>query len=430
MPALLAPALAALAAVLLALMVTAGPLVPPAAAAPSNPFCAQAPQPLPNAAGTPWPQVEFGSDRTRLFSQGSGVTVAVIDSGVDATSPQLGRVLPGLDTAAGRGAANTDCAGTGTQAAGIIAAKSLRNIGFHGIAPAATILPVRVFEDTQGVEHPVPAAALANAIDYAVQQGATVLSISVGIAADDPAVATAVQQAQDNDVLVVAAVGDQNDSGTPFFSEYPAKYPGVLAVGALDPYGIAWGNSRPAAYLDLVAPGADVVTTQIGKVLAAASGTRLAAAYVAGVAALVRSRYPQMKADQVAHRLTATAVAAPGGTDRQDYGLGLVNPYGALTDTLADTKPATIPGLPPASVDPVRAAHEAAWARGYRVAWWLTGAAGVLVLVTLVLAVAVPYGRRRRWRPGFAPPPPQPADEEPSPPVLLFEDQQQLQDHR
>jgi membrane-anchored mycosin MYCP len=411
----------------LAVTVPVGPFVGPAAAAPSNLYCSQPPEPAPSPGATPWPQAVLGPDRAWPFSRGGGVTVALIDSGVDKSHPQLsGHVLPGVDAVAG-GPADTDCAGTGTQAAGVIVAQQRPRIGFHGIAPDATILPIRVFEDGQGADQPVPGAVLANAINSAVGQGADVLSISVGTSGDDPAVKAAVQHAEDQDVLVVAAVADLGNNQAPFYSDYPARYDGVVAVGGLDPTGARSASSGSGSYLDLVAPAVDVVTTQIGKVLAAGNGNRLAAAYVAGTAALVRARFPNMSAADVVHRLTATAVAAPGGTERQFYGRGLVNPYGAVTETVTNAKPAAVPGLPPRSVDPVRVAHEAAWARGYRLAWWLTGAAVALALGILLFAVAVPRGRRRHWHSAIAPSPPQPADEEPSPPVLLFEDQQQLQ---
>jgi membrane-anchored mycosin MYCP len=225
------------------------------------------------------------------------------------------------------------------------------------------------------------------------------------------------------DVLIVAAVGDDNGASRPNRTPYPAAYPNVLGVGAIDESTLVLPESGAGPFVDLVAPGGAVVSTQRGGGLVIDDGTAYAAAYVAGAAALVRARWPQMPAAEVARRLTATAAPAPGGLDSAAYGSGIVSPYGAVADQLASGAPGDLPGLGRDSdEDRARARN---WTSSANLAMLLAAIAVLSTLACIGIAAAAPRGRRARWRPRVAARPVQRhEDEEPAPPVRLFADRE------
>jgi membrane-anchored mycosin MYCP len=232
-----------------------------------------------------------------------------------------------------------------------------------------------------------------------VDSGASVLNLSVAGYADFPELRSAVEYAVTRDVLVVAAVGNGQQDGAEL-SSFPAAYDGVLGVGAIDIDGARTATSQVGPYVDLVAPGAGVLTTTRVGGHAYASGTSYAAPFVSATAALVRAAWPGLSAPEVARRLLATASPARG--DRHAYGAGVVNPYRAVTDGLDLTEPVALPAYVPESPDEASLA-EAAWhARVGALAVWATVAILGVVLVFSFVAVVVPRGRRRRWRPGMA----------------------------
>ena len=166
---------------------------------------------------TPWPQSSLAPERVWPFTTGAGVTVAVIDSGTDATHDQLGgRVLAGFDFLGNAPGATTDCVSHGTAVASIIAAQRVQGVGFQGVAPGARILPVRVSDrevDDEGNASgdTVSAAKFAQAITYAVNQGAKVINLSIVLYEDSAAVKAAVRGALARNVVLVAAVGNRHE---------------------------------------------------------------------------------------------------------------------------------------------------------------------------------------------------------------------------
>ncbi|BCJ27668.1 hypothetical protein Asera_17760 [Actinocatenispora sera] len=340
----------------------------------------------------PWAVKRIAADRAWPISQGSGVTVAVLDSGVNAQHRQLaGRVEAGTDLVRGKGTADTDCAGHGSMVAGIIAGKRVDGSGFYGVAPEATILPIRIAEDLGTFEHGSP--RIAAAIRYAVDHDATVINMSL-TTEDSPQLRSAVGYAHEHGVVMVAATGNQADDKP----RYPAAYPDVIAVGGIDSSGGHDSESVTGDWVDLAAPSTGIVAPAgIGSGYLSEKGTSFAAPVVAGTAALIRAYRPELTPDQVATRLEATADHPVDGHN-DEVGYGVVNPYRALTEVLGEPNgAATAAGgaLPAAAsrtgaADPVRTA--ALWA-----------AVGLLavVIALLLLAVVVPAGRRRGWRPGL-----------------------------
>jgi membrane-anchored mycosin MYCP len=321
---------------LLVLLVLAAAVIlgsPPHASAYAPTCGARSPNsPAPGApTETPWAQDRLGTDRLGALATGRGVTVAVIDSGVDRANRTLGEVLGGGDLLDKAGDGLLDCVGHGTAVASLI------NGNDHGVAPKATVLSVRVTEqeevDGSTVGRTAGSAALATAIRRAVDQGADVMNLSLVSYADNAQVRAAVADAVARDVVIVAAVGNRGDQGNP--TPYPASYDGVIGVGAIGLDGRRLPTSQVGTYVDLVAPGAQILAAgQLHE------GTSFAAPFVAAAAALVREYRPKLTAGQVVARLLATADPTPGEPNSPEYGHGLVNPYRALTDQL---NPATGP---------------------------------------------------------------------------------------
>lgn len=374
---------------------------PVAVAAPPAGACQGEPEPARPAVGElPWAQRALDLNRTWPHSTGAGVTVAVVDSGVDADHPQLRHtVLPGADFhLVGNLAGNFDCVSHGTAVASIIVAAPAEGVGFRGVAPGARVLPVRITDrelNDGGEATPISPDVVAAGIRYATDQGAGVINLSLSGYGDFPAIRDAIAHAQARDALVVAAVGNR-DGQAPGLS-YPAGYDGVLGVGSIDIQGVRAEGSLAGPQVDLVAPGQDVLAAARGAGHDYRAGTSFAAPFVSGVAALVRARYPSLDARQVARRLMATAAPAPGGQDSPEYGAGIVDPYRAVTEDLSGREPLALPPVEPIPPDPAEI-REASWWRatgvGARVGAGLVFAA---IVVVVVVALAVPAARRRRW---------------------------------
>jgi membrane-anchored mycosin MYCP len=308
-------------------------------------------------------------------------------------------VLPGADFfLVGDLPGNFDCVAHGTATASIIAASPVPGVGFRGVAPDARILPVRIHDrefNDAGQATPINPGTVADGIRYAADSGARVINLSLSGYGDFPAIRDAVAYAQAKDVLVVAAAGNHAELGS--IPSYPASYDGVLGVGSINIEGVRAEGSQAGSYVDIVAPGEEVVVASRVAGHYYGSGTSFAAPFVSGVAALVRSAYPNLTAKEVAQRLIATADPAPGGKNSTEYGAGIVDPYRAVTEDLSGREPLSAPGVSPKPPDP-RELREAAWWADMSVGA-KTGAGLVIaaIVVAAILAVALPRARRRRW---------------------------------
>ena len=269
-------------------------------------------------------------------STGTGVTVAVVDTGVDSNHPDLaGQVLPGADFITGAEGTVTDPNGHGTHVAGIIAAAAGNGEGIAGVAPGARILPIRVL----GANGSGYLSDAANGIVYAADHGADVINLSISSTTSIDAMTNAIAYARSRGVVVVAAAGNTRANGSPV--SYPAADPGVLAVAATDSAGRFAPYSNAGDYVDVAAPGSAVLSTFPGG-YRTMSGTSMAAPHVAGLAALVRAADRALTPDQVERVIESSAVdlGAPGRDD--DYGFGRVDAAAALASvpTPAESAPA------------------------------------------------------------------------------------------
>ncbi|RBM17250.1 serine protease [Prauserella sp. PE36] len=357
----------------------------------------------------PWAQDLLAPDLAWQASTGQGQRVAVISTGVDDSPFLAGKVVGSADVAPadpyGRDSGKADCLGTGTGAAGIIAGAELPGIGFRGVAPGARILSAKVVGDSHPTgSQPADAVSpdtLADAIDWAAGQDASVIAVSSVSYRDSARLRDAVRRALAGDAVVVAAVGDASQNDPPGTTPYPAAHPGVLGVGAITRTTEITRFSRPGE-VDLVAPGEDVVVPRPGGGLGTAAGTAYATAYVAGAAALVRAYRPQLSTEDVARRLLATATPASEGTGSAAYGHGIVNPHQAVLAGTAAGAPVALPPMTTEAATAEELARQRETARSTTLAFGLTAAGVALAALLAAVAVFGPRGRRRRWRSGRA----------------------------
>jgi subtilisin family serine protease len=229
--------------------------------------------------------------------------------------------------------------------------------GVIGVAPQARILSVRVIPDRadphykQYEREPETCIqqSLARGIDYAVAHGARVISMSIGYSAPSAAVRQELQAAYDHGVVVIASAGN---SGAPSArageapESFPANYPGVISVGAVDPSGAVAGFSSDNLSVQVAAPGVSVPAQGRDGQYWSVSGTSPACALVAGVAALIKSKYPGLAPDLVASAMTSTTTDRPAGGYDSQVGFGIVDAAAALAKAgqLAGARPAQ-PGV-------------------------------------------------------------------------------------
>jgi hypothetical protein len=276
-----------------------------------------------------WNLPMIGAPAAWAASSGdASVTVAVIDTGVDLDNRDLvGRLdtehdkdFVGHDTVAQDEDGKTP--GHGTAVASIIAAKANNAIGIAGIAPGVRILPIRVLDKkATGTD-----TDLALGIRWAADHGAGVINISIGGTVGTSVLSDAVDYATSKDCVVVAASGNFLNAGMPEGElAYPAAFPDVIAVGAVDHDKWIYQYSQVGRELDLVAPGVEVWTVGRDNRLQKMTGTSMASPHVAAVAALVRSRFPSWSAAQVGDRLCSTAEddAWVSGFD-ETFGWGII----------------------------------------------------------------------------------------------------------
>jgi membrane-anchored mycosin MYCP len=294
---------------------TAAPAWSAQGAAPGN----AGPRLLPRAGEwwlTTWKMVP----RVWPLSEGAGVTVAVLGTGVQASVPDLrGVVLPGGDLTGRHSNAETDFDGSGTMMAVLIAGQGY-GTGMIGMAPKAKILPVVVNAGaTDGISDP---ATIAAGIIYAANHGARVIDVaqeypSASASGCDATEQAAVSYALARDIVVVAAAGDTSlIGGAP---AEPASCAGVLAVGALRPNRVLWPEDARQPYITVVNPGAGLISSgRDGHLITGVNGTAAASALAAGAVALIAMLWYQ-----VIQRVTGTALTEGGQVPNDSFGYGI-----------------------------------------------------------------------------------------------------------
>jgi type VII secretion-associated serine protease mycosin len=302
-------------------------------------------------------------------TQGQGVVVAVIDSGVNGNVSDLsGAVIQGPDlTGVHTSPANANWGMHGTWMASLIAGHGHDgSSGIIGVAPKSKVLSIRVITDKgdpnfRAYEHETASQSqgeLASAIRYAVNAHAAVISMSLGYSLQSLVVRAALQDAYEHNVVVVASAGNSEaqaparPGGQAPYS-FPADYPGVLAVGALTESGQPAGFSSSNLSVQVAAPGSAVPAQGRDGKYWIVTGTSPACALTAGVAALIRSRYPDLPDAEVIRAITSstTPSSRPAGGYDDQVGFGEVNAGAALTEA------GKLAALVPASVGPRPDSH-------------------------------------------------------------------------
>ena len=345
------------------------------------------------------------------LSRGDGVLVAVLDTGVNARHPDLaGAVIPGPDLTGDAGepvmwghhgtAMASLIAGRGhsTPPTGGPARNGSADSGVIGVAPAARVLSVRVTlengDPLREKQHPGGRDALARGIRYAVDHGADVISMSLGggsgVWEGSAAEEEAVQYAISHGAVLVASSG--NDGDTTNRKNFPAAYPGVIAVGAVDRRLAVAPFSNRQDYLSVVAPGTGIVTADGADSYVVGDGTSSAAAMVAGIAALIKSAHPELSPYHVRTAIELGTRRRPADGYSRASGHGVANALLALRAADRLASPAPTPAA--AGVGPDGYFGDGPAARPAPLS-------RLPVVLGMVLLTAVMSGRvlvRHRWR--------------------------------
>ncbi|MFY9806309.1 MAG: type VII secretion-associated serine protease mycosin [Pseudonocardiaceae bacterium] len=369
--------------------------------------------------------------QAQKFATGHDQRVAVIDSGVQPHARLLGRLIDGGDYIENR-TGLFDCDGHGTVVAGLIAAAPDPGTGFIGVAPAAQILairqastfysvPLRQLDNGQQIHSPSAGdtVSMAQAVMRAVQLGATVINISEAACfpaerdqVNAPDLQAAVHHAVEHNVVVVVAAANTSSTckqNSPGAAVTTISSPGwfdndVLTVAATDDNGEPADFSIRGPWVDVAAPGTGAVSLAAGRPglttalvdahgqARALDGTSFATPYVAGIAALVRERHPNLTARQVMHRIEQTAQRPAGQAGRsEELGYGMVDPVAALTAVLPEEH-----GGAPASVNAAKLSgfHPPPPDNTPRIVA-LVGSAVALLLLGLTVVIAQTTKRHR-----------------------------------
>ncbi|MCW2926631.1 MAG: Thermophilic serine proteinase [Thermoleophilia bacterium] len=268
---------------------------------------------------------------------GAGAVVAVIDTGVDASHPDLaGRVLPGRDFSGSSTGAQVDRVGHGTAVASIIAASGA---GMAGLAPDARIMPLKVFRDSAGG---FSMSGYLAAIRYAADEGADVINISLGCGGTtscfSQAELDAIAYANAKGTIVIAAAGNGDSAGqgmnndAPETPDFPSGYelPGILSVTSSSRLGnwSSWSNYG-ATGVDIAAPGEGILTAAPGNAYRTVTGTSFSAPYASGAAALIAAAHPEATAADLRARLISSVVPTSSLRSRTVSG-GILNANAAM----------------------------------------------------------------------------------------------------
>ncbi|WP_285568427.1 S8 family serine peptidase [Actinoallomurus iriomotensis] len=357
--------------------------------------------------GQQWTLDALHISRAWRYSRGNGVTVAVLDTGVDGHQADLaGRVIDGPDfTGHGRKPGGRYWGRHGTEMASLIAGHGHgagATAGVMGVAPDAKILSIRV---TWELNDPVrndhaqvnrARDAVAKGIRYAADHGAQVISMSLGggnlFYNGNAAEEAAIKYALGKGTVLVASAGNDGDGANR--RNYPAAYPGVIAVGATDRAFKAAKFTNRHTYISVAAPGVEIVSADAaGHGYILGTGTSSSAAFVAGMSALVKARYPNLTAQEVKQALEEGATHRPPDGRSNEIGTGVADAYGALRTAARINKAehdGTSVHTPPTAARPAPTASEHSDPDLMLIA--VLSGGGTLILLSLILG----WRQRRR----------------------------------
>ncbi len=324
-----------------------------------------APEPAAAKSGASSDNQQYVANKLRLaevhkIATGKGVTIAVIDSEIDRTHPELNKSIAERFDAVGK-PDEPHLHGTG-MAGAIVAQDRL-----IGVAPGARTLAVHAFSTGATQQSPqATTQSIVAGLEWALANGARIINMSFA-GPQDPFLAQHLKKASEKGAILIAAVGNAGPKSPPL---YPAADPRVIGVTAIDENDRLYGGAVTGAQVAIAAPGVDVMVPAPSGAYQLTTGTSVAAAHVSGVAALLLEKHPAADAQLILEVLTASATRL-GANKRDDkVGWGLIDPLAAIEELdarMADTKVArTTPAAPaaqaaaPARVPNASAAAQAA----------------------------------------------------------------------
>jgi subtilisin family serine protease len=280
----------------------------------------------------PLSDIQYGprlidADRAHQVATGQDVSVAIIDTSIDGDQPDLrGKVIEQIDFI------GPDAPGLegihGTLMSGVISAGENNQVGGFGVAPHVKLLGLKACQPLP--ENPVEAAcsseSIAKSLDLAIRRKVRLINMSLG-GPPDRLIETLIKRAAEKDIIMVAAAGNEGPKAPP---SYPAAYEPVLAVSAVDLDDERYDKANVGSYIDLSAPGVDILSTLPGERFNVFSGTSIATAHVTAAAALLLQAKPELSSAEVVQALEETAVdLGRRGRDSQ-FGAGRINACRAL----------------------------------------------------------------------------------------------------
>ena len=276
-----------------------------------------------------WGLQKIDADIAWDYTKGERAKVAILDTGIEANHAGLiGRVKPGVSFVENV-PSEADDNGHGTHCAGIVAATPPENgDGMYGVAPAASLFPVKVMNyNGQGLTGDLIAG-----IEWCLEAGVDIVSMSLLIMSHKVALRRTCEVAHAKGLVLVAAVGNdwQEPSKRRRGVGYPARYDCVIGVGATDRGDTIAPFSNRGKGVDIVAPGVDILSTYRGNRYRLISGTSQACPHVSGVVALLKSYKPELASTQVRKVILETGDPLGSGDVDKTYGYGLVNASGAI----------------------------------------------------------------------------------------------------
>jgi len=276
-------------------------------------------------ATSPQTAPQYAGETIRLeeahrLARGQGVTIAVIDTAIDADHPELGGTIAGMFDAVGTGKAAPEP--HGTEIAGILVARAK----LTGVAPEAKLLSVRAFSGGKAKPAQSTSLKLLKGIDWAFDAGARIMNMSFA-GPMDPLLERIIKAAAEKGVIVIAAAGNEGPKAPPV---YPAAYPDVIAVTATDEKDKLYAKANRGDYISVAAPGVDIIAPGLKGSYALSSGTSMAAAHVSGVAALLLERNAELSAADIRTILSSSARKPDKPLGKQAVGAGILDAAGAV----------------------------------------------------------------------------------------------------
>jgi subtilisin len=269
----------------------------------------------------PWGITHIKANQVQATGNtGSGVKVAILDTGIDASHEDL-NVSGGKSFVAGESDPFTDGNSHGTHVSGTVAGLN-NSLGVLGVAPSASLYAVKVLDSSGSGTY----SGIVQGIEWAVSNNMDIINMSLGGSSGSTTLQQACDKAYNSGVLVVAAAGNSGTRGKQNTIGYPAKYASVMAVGAVDSSNNRASFSSVGNELEVMAPGVNILSSVPGNGYDYFNGTSMASPHVAGAAALVMASNPGLSNVQVRQKLNDTAI--PLGSAFY-FGNGVIDVYAA-----------------------------------------------------------------------------------------------------